>query len=1469
MKRLAGCLAAFAVAACFWLQARADQVVIDDYTWHYEITGGEASPAKVVITGVDYDSDVVGEPMLEIPDFIEVGDEQVPVTEIADGAFSGDDAATYAYIPPTVETIGENAFYDCSALQSVDFPGCNIIYGEDYETEGASFENTLAIGSYAFSGCTSLVEIAFPAILAEIGEYAFEDCTALAFVDFDSEYWVWDGSLTIGEGAFAGCTSLEEVYFPEYPCHEEYDEESDEYYLWDGWSLEIGENAFSGCEALGYFYFPAITTYVGAYAFEGCSALKEVVFGSNYDVREGELHIGEYAFAGCESIRYVEFGDRYAEWFEEYDEETDEYNEWFESDWYVTIDEGAFSGCSALEDVYLGDANYDYDKESAFEGTPWGEPFRLIYEDGWLYGYEGVLSPLREYELEIEEDTIGIADDAFEGLEGLTSVYIPGTVEYIGDKAFADCKSLQWVEFSTPERIEEVIDEEGGEYDYYYANGLEIGAYAFAGCEALEEFEAPAHLTNLGEYAFQGCTALQGVYFSSDEEVREGELYIGDFAFAECGNLAGVYFEDRHAEWFEEYDEQTDEYIERCESGWYVSIGECAFLDCHSLEDVYFGVGIAEINRNAFANDGALFSVEFPPTLEYIGSLAFGYCRNLEEVEFLGDPSEIEIAYDAFKYTEYDNNRDFEIVIEDDVVIDHIGRIQDGETLDVVIPDGVVGIKRFAFEDLEGLTSVTIPASVKWIDSWAFSNCGDLEDVVFEGGMDGVSIGSGAFWETPFNEGLDFALTISDGVLTGFVGVDVPEEIVIPDGVKEIAVSAFDFDSYCYGEYDEDAHEWTEWSPLEDVKSITIPATVETIGLYAFWNCSGLESVAVGNPFVEIDGSAFFGCEGLDELTFDYPGYAIDSMTITGYSYRDDDDDEDYEGYLPAGESLTVPLDFSILFTGYEEEYENCEGETVTDYTWMEYVTVKFNWVATTRTIAFDSAGGSAVDSVTILVDDPVTPPADPVRDGYVFAGWEPTLPAVMPATNMTFTAIWDKIAEVAVDAATLGAELPSNTVLVVGKEIGESNIAAITEAVLAAAPKRHGRSLTGLVDGDGNPITASTVMGDGMTIAADWASFNPLDGDSDAKVDTSAAQQYNGYVLDEAGNCVGTILVKVGKPNKKTGQASVSATVQMMGEKKLTFKAESKGKAEISADGATTNVTLVCSKAASDIVIDISQAGVFGKYGAYETVGSRNVSKNKADSYSPWAGVYEVALATKDAEGAGEAFASGYSTVNVSVAAKGKVKVTGTMADGTKINASSQLLVADNGEEACVNVFAPMYSGKKGGIAFVLWLAVDGTASVESVSTWNCANKKAPFSATIECVDVARLAAPAGTLEFSLVGELPEQLSGADVLTDYLPDGVGVTVSGSKLTTAKAGKVKYDRKAKEVVVTGGADNTAALKLTYTAKTGALKGSFTAYTLSGTKLKKVKATLTGAFVDGVGYGSAVIKNVGSFAFELK
>ena len=73
-----------------------------------------------------------------------------------------------------------------------------------------------------------------------------------------------------------------------------------------------------------------------------------------------------------------------------------------------------------------------------------------------------------------------------------------------------------------------------------------------------------------------------------------------------------------------------------------------------------------------------------------------------------------------------------------------------------------------------------------------------------------------------------------------------------------------------------------------------------------------------------------------------------------------------------------------------------------------ENVTYTAQWSINQYTITFDTDGGSTVGAIKQNYNTAVTAPADPTKTGYTFKGWEPAVPATMPANDMTVKAIWE-----------------------------------------------------------------------------------------------------------------------------------------------------------------------------------------------------------------------------------------------------------------------------------------------------------------------------------------------------------------------------------------------------------------------------------------------------------------------------
>ena len=99
-------------------------------------------------------------------------------------------------------------------------------------------------------------------------------------------------------------------------------------------------------------------------------------------------------------------------------------------------------------------------------------------------------------EVILHEGLVKIGAHSFVG-SGITSLYIPGTVDNIGVQAFQDCESLKTVEFSPDTRIQKLPNT------------------VFEFCESLEEISIPASVREIEPGAFKGCTGLKSITFEN------------------------------------------------------------------------------------------------------------------------------------------------------------------------------------------------------------------------------------------------------------------------------------------------------------------------------------------------------------------------------------------------------------------------------------------------------------------------------------------------------------------------------------------------------------------------------------------------------------------------------------------------------------------------------------------------------------------------------------------------------------------------------------------------------------------------------------------------------------------------------------------------------------------------------------------------------------------------------------------
>ena len=99
-----------------------------------------------------------------------------------------------------------------------------------------------------------------------------------------------------------------------------------------------------------------------------------------------------------------------------------------------------------------------------------------------------------------------------------------------------------------------------------------------------------------------------------------------------------------------------------------------------------------------------------------------------------------------------------------------------------------------------------------------------------------------------------------------------------------------------------------------------------------------------------------------------------------------------------------------------------------------------------TKTVNFDSAGGTAVESQTVVEGEIVAKPSDPEKDDYRFIGWfygdkKWDFDNDTVSNNITLTANWENV-------GTQGKDTKSGC----GSMIGSSDITIIAVLILASA---------------------------------------------------------------------------------------------------------------------------------------------------------------------------------------------------------------------------------------------------------------------------------------------------------------------------------------------------------------------------------------------------------------------------------
>ena len=196
-------------------------------------------------------------------------------------------------------------------------------------------------------------------------------------------------------------------------------------------------------------------------------------------------------------------------------------------------------------------------------------------------------------------------------------------------------------------------------------------------------------------------------------------------------------------------------------------------------------------------------------------------------------------------------------------------------------------------------------------------------------------------------------------------------------------------------------------------------------------------------------------------VTLHANGGTINNGNVTEYTY---------------GVGATLPTADDMTYTGYTfkgwYDNENLTGSPVTAISNTETGNKEYwaKWEINQYTITVKPENGKADITITQDYGTPITSPADPIREGYTFIGWDREIPKTVPAENMTITAQWE-INQYTITFDTNG-----------GSEIAPITQDYGTNITAPADPTREGYTFIGW-----DKAIPTTMPAENITVTAQW----------------------------------------------------------------------------------------------------------------------------------------------------------------------------------------------------------------------------------------------------------------------------------------------------------------------------------------------------------------------------------------------
>ena len=490
----------------------------------------------------------------------------------------------------------------------------------------------------------------------------------------------------IGYSAFSNCSKLNSVTIPDSVA-------------------SIENSAFSGCAGLTSIYYAGdIASWCGISGLRNIMSSSMTLYIGGKRV-EGELiipnsvkSISDSAFSYCKGLTSVIIADS-----------------------VTSIGEEAFNGCTGLTSVTIGngvmrigDRAFSYCK--GLVSVTFGNSVTRI-GDSAIWKCTSLIRVI------IPDSVTNIGNSAFSDCTGLTSATIGNSVTKIGNSAFLNCARLTSV--TIPDSVTSIGKEAfygcGGLASVTIGNGVtSIGDYAFYVCTKLTSVTIPDSVTSIGDYAFKSCSMLSSMI------IGNSVASIGNNAFDGCKGLTSVIIPDSVTSIGNNAFDGCTKLASVIIPDSVTSIGKYVFNGCTGLTSVTIGNGVTSIGSSMFCDCSMLSSVTIGNSVKSIGDDAFRNCTRLTSVYYAGD------------IASWCGISGLHNIMSSSRTLYIGGKRVEGE---LIIPNSVTSISKYAFYGCVGLTSVIIADSVKSIGYWAFSDCTGLTSVTIGNSLTSISWG--------------------------------------------------------------------------------------------------------------------------------------------------------------------------------------------------------------------------------------------------------------------------------------------------------------------------------------------------------------------------------------------------------------------------------------------------------------------------------------------------------------------------------------------------------------------------------------------------------------------------------------------------------------------------------------------------------------------------------------------------------